>query len=126
MKQKLFRSMIKSRLRAVKKMAQSFSASALVPVAWGAVEPIQSDKIDEVSELSNKIANVATGLATVLFALAAIFIIISGIFYLTAAGNQTQLDKAKNTLIYAIVGVVLGLIAFGVAGLVKNFLVGPT
>src|SRR3989344_5286909 len=73
--------------------------------------------VSNIAKTETAITNVAKGLATVLFALAAIFIIISGIFYLTAAGNQTQLDNAKNTLIYAIVGVVLGLIAFGVAGL---------
>ena len=86
--------------------------------------PEQVD-VSNIAKTETAISNVANGLATVLFALSVIFIIISGIFYLTAAGNQTQLDKAKNTLIYAIVGVVLGLIAFGVAGLVKDFLVVP-
>ena len=83
-----------------------------------------AEKVDvsTVAKTTTAISNVANALGVVLFALAAIFILIAGFFYLTAAGNQTQLDKAKNTLIYAIVGIVLGLIAFSVPALVKNFL----
>ena len=117
-------SMTKPTLRTVKKFIQQSFVLALIPVAQGQPKPIPEGNIDTVSEVSGIIDNVATGLSVILFALAAIFIIISGIFYLTAAGNQTQLDKAKNTLIYAIVGVVLGLIAFGVASLTESFLTG--
>ncbi len=116
--------MKKLTLQTVKKFIQQSFVLMLIPVAQGQPTPLEKGKIDTVPEASGIIGNIATGLSVILFALAAIFIIISGIFYLTAAGNQEQLKKAKDTLIYAIVGIVLGLIAFGVADLTKNFLTG--
>ena len=112
--------MIKSGLRVGKKAVRSLGALSLVPL----VNAQDAEKVDvsTVAETTKVIGNVANALGVVLFALAAIFILIAGFFYLTAAGNQTQLDKAKNTLIYAIVGIVLGLVAFSVPDLVQNFL----
>jgi|SRR3989304_4612424 len=112
--------MIKSGLRAGKEAVRSLGALSLVPLVNAQVA--QKVDVSTVDKTTTAISNVANALGVVLFALAAIFILIAGFFYLTAAGNQTQLDKAKNTLIYAIVGIVLGLIAFSVPTLVKNFL----
>jgi hypothetical protein len=35
--------------------------------------------------------------------------IISGIMYLTAAGDETQAEKAKKAMLYSIIGVIVGL-----------------
>lgn len=35
--------------------------------------------------------------------------IISGILYLTAAGNETQAEKAKKAMTYSIIGIIVGL-----------------
>lgn len=35
--------------------------------------------------------------------------VISGIMYLTAAGNETQIDKAKAAMKWSIVGVIVGI-----------------
>jgi hypothetical protein len=44
--------------------------------------------------------------------LSVIMIIVSGIFYVTSTGDAGKVAKAKNTLMYAIVGLVIALIAF--------------
>jgi len=36
--------------------------------------------------------------------------VIAGILYLTAAGDETQIDKAKTAMIYSIVGVIVALL----------------
>lgn len=41
--------------------------------------------------------------------LAVIAFVISGVMYLTSAGNDDQIKKAKNTMIYAIIGVIVAL-----------------
>lgn len=74
------------------------------------------------TEAVSAIDEVAGFLSNVFFALAAIFIILSAIFYLTAAGNQTQLDRAKNTLIYSIVAIVIALIAFSLPNFLGDIL----
>ncbi len=50
--------------------------------------------------------------------LAIIGFVISGILYLTAAGDEDQISKAKNAMVYSIVGVIvamLGLVIFSAA-----------
>ncbi|MFZ5982346.1 MAG: hypothetical protein ACOYS2_02135 [Patescibacteria group bacterium] len=35
---------------------------------------------------------------------------IAGVLYLTAAGNDSQIDKAKNAMLYSIIGVIVALV----------------
>jgi len=44
--------------------------------------------------------------------IAIIGFIISGILYLTSAGDDTQQEKAKNQMMWSIIGVVVGLAGF--------------
>ena len=53
-------------------------------------------------------------------AIAVIVIIVAGIMYVTSSGDAGRLTKAKNLLIYSIVGLVVVLIAF----VVTNFVIG--
>ena len=57
----------------------------------------------------------ANGLNIMYFLLgviAVIIIIVAGIMYTTSAGNSAQVTRAKNALTYAIVGLVVVLLAF--------------
>lgn len=49
---------------------------------------------------------------------AVLFIMIGGIQYITATGDSGRIAKAKNTLTYAIVGLVVVLIARGIVGFI--------
>ena len=49
-----------------------------------------------------------------------IVIIVAGIMYSTSAGNAANVTKAKNLILYAIVGLVLILSAFAIT----NFVIG--
>lgn len=44
-------------------------------------------------------------------ALAVIFIIVGGIQYVLSGGNPEQTTKAKNTILYAIVGLIVSILA---------------
>lgn len=50
--------------------------------------------------------------------IAVIMIIYGGILYITAAGNQEQVDKAKKIIMYAIVGIVIVLVSFALVNTV--------
>lgn len=43
-----------------------------------------------------------------------VMFILSGIFFLTARGNDDQLGKAKNILIYSLVGVVIIAVSYAI------------
>ena len=47
-------------------------------------------------------------------------IIVSGILYTTSAGNSDQIKTAKNAITYAVVGIVIILLAFTIT----NFVIG--
>ena len=48
--------------------------------------------------------------------------VIAGILYLTAAGDEGQIDKAKTAMIYSIVGVVVALLGVVILQAVNSFL----
>ena len=66
---------------------------------------------------------VGTVVNTMLFivgVLAVIMIIYSGIRYITAHGDKGQVESAKNTLIYSIVGLVVAIVAYAIV----NWVIG--
>lgn len=52
--------------------------------------------------------------------------VIAGILYLTAAGDEGQIERAKKAMIYSIVGVLVALIGLVVIGAVRNLLSGSS
>lgn len=56
----------------------------------------------------------------VLGAISVIMIIIGGLRYVISGGNSTAVTAAKNTILYAIVGVVVALLAYAIINFVLN------
>jgi len=111
-----------------------FGFATLAPVAsvsaydpWGSVcsggstgsTTVCKNKSDNASSL------IGTIVSTLLFlvgALAVIMIIYSGISYVISTGDAGKVAKAKNTLMYSIVGLVVALIAYALVKWVFNLL----
>ncbi len=53
-------------------------------------------------------------------AISVIMLIVGGIRYVVSGGDSTAVQNAKNTILYAIVGVVVAILAFAVV----NFVIG--
>ena len=49
---------------------------------------------------------------------AAVMIIFGGVQYVTSAGDAAKVAKAKNTIIFAVVGLVISLLAFAIVNFV--------
>jgi len=65
----------------------------------------------------------ANGLNLVYFlagAVAVIVIIVGGILFATSAGNAANVTKAKNMILYAVVGLVIVLAAFAITNFVNG------
>lgn len=100
------------------------SATVLVPsVTVGALDPLNnicSDNPDsEVCKSQNDDANALIGtiVNTLLFvigALAVVMIIASGIMYTTSTGDSGRVTRAKNTLTYSIVGLLIAFLAYAI------------
>jgi len=61
--------------------------------------------------IDNTISNIVDILSIIVGIVAVIMIIVGGFRYITSAGNQERVKTAKNTLIYAIIGLVIVALA---------------
>jgi len=67
---------------------------------------------DSTGSTLGNVLNVAINvISIVLGAVAVIMIIVGGIKYTTSGGDQNNLESAKNTIIYALVGLVIAALA---------------
>lgn len=67
--------------------------------------PLQYDKIEDIiPAITDLLANIAIPIA-------GIMILVSGIQYLVSAGNEEKARKAKNTMLYTVIGfaIILGI-----------------
>ena len=62
--------------------------------------------------------------ATLFWILAAVFVFYAAYLYLTAAGDEEKVKKASHTLMYAVVAIAVGIMAYGIPVLVNTFLLG--
>ena len=62
----------------------------------------------------------------ILSAVSIIGFVIAGIMYLTAAGDETQVGKAKKAMTYSILGVIVGLSGFVILQAVQLMLGGSS
>jgi len=67
--------------------------------------------------LINTISNVVFGLVGTI---AVLYLILGGISYITSQGDQKKIEGAKNTILYAIVGIVIVIASYAIASFVIN------
>lgn len=70
--------------------------------------------------LGDRITQIINILLFLIGAVAVIMIIIGGIRYVLSNGDSSQITGAKNTIMYAVIGLVVALLAYAIV----NFVVG--
>lgn len=73
----------------------------------------------DLTSIFHKVTNI---LFIIIGALAVIMLIIGGIMYVTSAGDSKRVESAKNTILYAIIGIVIAVFA----GAIVNFVLTQT
>jgi hypothetical protein len=68
----------------------------------------KSDAIGKINNLVHTIVNLLTAIVGIV---AVIMIIVGGFRYITSGGNDTSVTSAKNTILYAIIGLVVVALA---------------
>lgn len=79
---------------------------------------VRSDGNDNASAVSNRIniaINVVLGMIGVV---AVVMIIIGGVQFVTSQGDAARAAKARNTILYSIVGLIVALLAFAIVNFV--------
>jgi len=106
---------------------------AVVPVAVVSAAPCTGSPaqcakqgVDDVGgdqnqpKLEDSIKWIVNVLLFVLGAVAVIMIIIGGIRYTTSNGESAQITSAKNTILYAVVGLVVAILAYAIVNFVLS------
>lgn len=79
-----------------------------------------SDICSDTTGATNVVKNLINTLLFAVGILSVIMIIHSGLKYTTSRGDAEQVKSAKNTLLYAVVGLVVALMAYAIV----NFVIG--
>jgi len=111
-------------------------ASAVVPAAGaannlsitgGANSAKGADQATELFGATGMFTVITNVLLFIIGAISVIMLVIGGIRYTVSAGDSSAVTAAKNTIMYAIVGIVVALLAFAVVNfVVTQFVTAPT
>ena len=88
----------------------AFAAPVMIP------NPLN---VDNFGALLLKIAG---GIGILIGSLGTIMIIVAGILYLTSAGSPERMGTAKKALFYAIIGIVIGILATSIVQIILSIL----
>lgn len=95
----------------------------------GGVEAARGDgQPADLFGVGGVVSTITNILLFIIGALSVVMIIIGGLRYVTSGGNPTSVTGAKNTILYAIVGLVVAFLAYAVVNFVLGSLTsgGPT
>lgn len=70
------------------------------------------------TELQNAVISIINGVVGVLALVAVIVIIIGGVNYMTSSGDAGKVKKAKDTILYGVIGLVVCVLAFAIVNFV--------
>lgn len=75
-------------------------------------------------QLPATVTNIINAVIGILATIAVIFVLIGGIQYMTSGGDSGKIKTAKNTILYALIGLVVCVLAFAIVnwliGILKN------
>lgn len=93
-------------------------ASAWSSIAWAQVPKSLRDGAGDAkpdgaaTEINVVFKNVANTLIFIVGAVAVIMLIVGGLRYVLSGGNKEAVEGAKNTILYAIIGIIVAILAF--------------
>ncbi|MBR3329336.1 hypothetical protein IKG29_02295 [Candidatus Saccharibacteria bacterium] len=80
----------------------------------------QSDFNDDGTGLSVTVGNIIQAVVGALGLVCVVIIILGGIQYMTSSGDAGKVKKAKDTILYGIIGLVICVLAFAITTFVIN------
>lgn len=86
-------------------------------ISGGAEAARGDDQGDSLTEIFRTVVNIMLFL---IGAVAVIMLVIGGIRYVVSGGNQDQVTGAKNTIMYAIIGIVVAFLAYAAVSFVTT------
>ena len=76
------------------------------------------------NELQSAITSILSAIIGVVGLISVIYIIIGGIQYMSSSGDPSKIKKAKKTILYACIGLIISALAFIIVNFVINNILG--
>lgn len=77
--------------------------------------------LSQPKQVLGTISKISSLMGQFLMALSVIVILYAGFQYMTAGGNEEKVSDATKTLTFAIIGIIVGLLAFSIAPILTQF-----
>ncbi len=97
----------------------------ITTLAYTVTDP-KPQSFDGPQELQTSIINIINAVIGVLGLVAVGVIIIGGINYMTSSGDASKVKKAKDTILYGVIGLVICVLAFAIVNFVIANLLGQS
>jgi hypothetical protein len=85
-----------------------------------------ASNIDANTFVKNNLGNFINGLAVwfagIIFAFSILVILYAAFLFITAAGNEEKVTKAKATIVFGLIGITIAMLAFGIKTILVSFL----
>lgn len=90
------------------------------------VDLVTGDGVNDTTgdALQNNVINIINAVIAALGIIAVVVIIIGGVGYMTSSGDAGKVKKAKDTILYGIIGLVICVLAFAIVNWVIGGLLG--
>lgn len=89
-------------------------------VGGGATSAKGGDQPDDLFGSTGVFKTITNVMLFLIGAISVIMLIIGGIRYVVSGGEQAAITSAKNTILYAIVGIIVAILAFAIVNFVTN------
>ena len=76
------------------------------------------------TSLENTIVTIINAITGILALICVIVIIIGGVTYMTSSGDAGKVKKAKDTILYGVIGLVICVLAFAIVNFVITNIIG--
>lgn len=79
-----------------------------------------SGEVGTTTALTGEVTNIINVVIGIVGLIAVVMIIVGGVQYTLSAGDSGKVKKAKDTILYGIIGLIIALLAFAIV----NFVIG--
>jgi hypothetical protein len=104
-----------------------FSVKAITPGTIPNADDLKiqgSVNITQASTFLDIIAVIVTYTYELFFIVAVLFILVAAFYFLTASEDTEKIKKARTMIMYAVIAIVVALLAVGASLIIRNFLSG--
>ena len=75
--------------------------------------------------LEKSVVQILNAIIGILGFVCVVVIIIGGVNYMTSSGEASKVNKAKDTILYGVIGLIVCVLAFAIVNFVINSIINP-